>query len=192
MDERTESARERYMLTRGQVAKRLGRSVATVRRMEGHELHPKRDADGVLRFDPAEVQRARVRRDGRGVRGRRAWLDKTLDERESTLIDYDFDDDRAMQDDRSATEVRVADERIRTAVEEALARRDEQDRKRREDEVRRADEERRRGAEEELAEFVRVQGELFDMIASCSRSELQRLLRDPEFSEALESVLSAR
>jgi len=43
------------MLTRAGVAKRLGRSLATVRRMEGTELHPSVDDRGVHRFDPDEV-----------------------------------------------------------------------------------------------------------------------------------------
>lgn len=45
------------MLTRSGVAKRLGKSIATVRRMEGAELHPIRDARGVLRFSVGEVER---------------------------------------------------------------------------------------------------------------------------------------
>ena len=55
------------MLTRSQVAKRLGRSIATVRRMEGHELFPTKDERGVHRFDAEEV--AKVARCG-GVRAR--------------------------------------------------------------------------------------------------------------------------
>jgi len=43
------------MLTRSQVARRLGKSVATVRRLEGMELYPRRDWRGVWRFDEAEV-----------------------------------------------------------------------------------------------------------------------------------------
>lgn len=43
------------MLTRSQVARRIGRSLATVRRLEGKELHPRSDARGVNRFDPGEV-----------------------------------------------------------------------------------------------------------------------------------------
>jgi hypothetical protein len=43
------------MLTRSGVAKRLGKSIATVRRMEGVELHPTLGADGVHLFDPGEV-----------------------------------------------------------------------------------------------------------------------------------------
>lgn len=45
------------MLTRAQVAKRLGKSIATVRRLEGDQLHPRRDEAGINRFDAAEVNR---------------------------------------------------------------------------------------------------------------------------------------
>jgi hypothetical protein len=45
------------MLTRAQVARRLGKSIATVRRLEGDQLHPRRDDAGVYRFDSAEVDR---------------------------------------------------------------------------------------------------------------------------------------
>ena len=47
------------MLTRAGVAKRLGRSIATVRRLEGVELHPWVDERGVHRFDAAEVELVR-------------------------------------------------------------------------------------------------------------------------------------
>lgn len=50
------------MLTRAGVAKRLGRSLATVRRMEGTDLHPDVDDRGIHRFDPAEVEEV-ARRD---------------------------------------------------------------------------------------------------------------------------------
>ena len=43
------------MLTRSGVAKRLGKSIATVRRMEGVELHPTLGTDGVHLFEPGEV-----------------------------------------------------------------------------------------------------------------------------------------
>jgi hypothetical protein len=46
------------MLTRSGVAKRLGKSIATVRRMEGVELHPTRGSNGVHLFDPDEVDAA--------------------------------------------------------------------------------------------------------------------------------------
>jgi hypothetical protein len=43
-------------MTRKQVARRLGKSIATVRRIEGMLLHPARDERGVHRFDPDEVE----------------------------------------------------------------------------------------------------------------------------------------
>lgn len=45
------------LVTRKQVAQRLGKSLATVRRMEGVLLHPTQDARGVNQFDPTEVER---------------------------------------------------------------------------------------------------------------------------------------
>lgn len=43
-------------MTRTQVARRLGKSLATVRRIEGVLLHPTQDARGVHRFDSGEVE----------------------------------------------------------------------------------------------------------------------------------------
>src|SRR5688572_10799787 len=64
------------MLTRRGVAKQLGKSVATVRRLEGSELHPTADACGVHRFPRAQVERLRRRiRDGQAVSAARGeWL----------------------------------------------------------------------------------------------------------------------
>lgn len=42
-------------LTRSEVAHHLGVSITTVRRMEGHQLHPSTDARGVHVFERAEV-----------------------------------------------------------------------------------------------------------------------------------------
>jgi len=44
------------MLTRSGVAKRLGKSIATVRRLEGHALHPTVDGNGVHRFSDSQVR----------------------------------------------------------------------------------------------------------------------------------------
>jgi hypothetical protein len=43
-------------MTRKQVAVRLGKSIATIRRIEGSLLHPARDDRGVYRFDRDEVE----------------------------------------------------------------------------------------------------------------------------------------
>ncbi|HYO97989.1 MAG TPA: hypothetical protein VER33_25975 [Polyangiaceae bacterium] len=46
-------------MTRGDVARYLRKSVATVRRAEGRYLHPKRDANGVHHFQVDEVKALR-------------------------------------------------------------------------------------------------------------------------------------
>jgi hypothetical protein len=62
--ERTPEARQPSatdaLLTRKQVADRLGISVSAVRRMEGKTLHPVRDDRGRLRFAPTELPRGPV------------------------------------------------------------------------------------------------------------------------------------
>lgn len=60
---------ELEMLTRSQVARRIGRSVATVRRMEGHSLHPDVGPRGLRLFDSDEVEdvAARIARSGRAL-----------------------------------------------------------------------------------------------------------------------------
>ncbi len=51
-------------MTRTDVARRLGKSVATVRRLEGVELHPTVDEGGVHLFEEAEVERLANRLSG--------------------------------------------------------------------------------------------------------------------------------
>ena len=51
-------------MTRGQVAKRLGKSLATVRRIEGVLLHSVQDSYGVHRFDDAQVEALAGRLEG--------------------------------------------------------------------------------------------------------------------------------
>jgi hypothetical protein len=50
----------RGKLTRAEVARRLGVSVTTLRRMEGTKLHPTKRADGVHVFDETEVESVMV------------------------------------------------------------------------------------------------------------------------------------
>ncbi len=49
-------------LTRSEVATVLRVSIATIRRWQGKELHPRRDDTGAYLFDPQEVEAVRVRR----------------------------------------------------------------------------------------------------------------------------------
>src|SRR5262245_56221948 len=53
-------------LTRTEVAKRRGKSVATVRRLAGQVLCPARDWAGVYRFEEWEVERLRTGPGGLG------------------------------------------------------------------------------------------------------------------------------
>lgn len=63
------------MLTRSAVAKRLRRSIATVRRLEGQELFPRRDRNGILRFDESEVAAVTRRlKTGEVPAARGGWL----------------------------------------------------------------------------------------------------------------------
>src|SRR3954464_14090818 len=57
---------------RAQVAKRLGKSVATVRRLEGVELFPTLDDDGTHQFDPAEIELLAAKMD-RGLHPHSPW-----------------------------------------------------------------------------------------------------------------------
>jgi hypothetical protein len=63
------------VLTRSEVAKRLKKSRATVRRLEGVELFPRVDACGVHRFNSNEVDAvARRLRAGEVTAARGNWL----------------------------------------------------------------------------------------------------------------------
>ena len=57
------------VLTRSQVARRIRRSIATVRRMEGRTLHPRLGPRGLRLFDPEEVEAeaARIEQTGRAL-----------------------------------------------------------------------------------------------------------------------------
>ena len=67
-----------HWLTRSQVARRLGKSVATVRRLERSVLQPKRGRAGTWLFDPDAVERlARSPKLAAG-RGRSKWFEQRL------------------------------------------------------------------------------------------------------------------
>src|SRR5215471_18614202 len=125
------------MLTRGQVAKRLGKSIATVRRLEGVELHPQRDAGGVLRFDAREVQRVATRmrhsQHGQSI-GLSARSDRFSAARDADDLEQDDLEDREHR------------ERLRLREEERRAY-DEQRRREREERLRREEEQIRTEAE---------------------------------------------
>lgn len=78
-------------LTRSDVAKLFGESVATIRRREGNSLHPTVGPDGIYRFDPAEVVRALAERPARP-------LDESKEgERDARVFDM-LSDGRGLRD----------------------------------------------------------------------------------------------
>jgi hypothetical protein len=90
------------MLTRSEVARRIGRSVATVRRMEGRSLHPESGPRGVRNFDPDEVDYVaeRIARSGRAL--------------DDDLPDFRASRDAEGRDERSQGK----DEQLREALRE--------------------------------------------------------------------------
>jgi len=98
------------MLTRSQVAKRLGRSIATVRRLEGSALHPIQDRDGVHRFSAREVDAVKH---GRSSLPAVQWPPAT---------DDSCDDDPPFEPKRSPQVARLDEaRRVETDLREQLA-----------------------------------------------------------------------
>jgi hypothetical protein len=81
------------MITRAQVARRLGKSIATVRRLEGHALHPCLDDSGVHRFDPEEVERLRQEGGTRTEPAAAEWL-QVHGDRRGTVNPQDSKEDK--------------------------------------------------------------------------------------------------
>lgn len=183
------------MLTRAQVAKRLGRSIATVRRLEGVALHPVLDSDGIHRFDPDEVERVAER--GRvlpaGVGGcdaaRSRWFAAELDRRRHGLDDDDDGDDN---DDEAQDEVWERREAQLARLEE-LAREREQELEARELSVGERELAMRPEREEMAAEVLRrdqefrrvVRGQVSDLIDELDRlppAVLAKILSDEDLA----------
>jgi hypothetical protein len=148
------------MLTRSGVAKRLGKSMATVRRMEGVELFPTRDERGVNWFEPEEVER--VARGDRSLR--RAPKPHRIANLEALRANADESDSEPDHDQSWEDWKRERPEQ---------AERRELERERRE--AREAEERRRH--EEELAEQAlwRLQIEVCEFIGSLTPREVRRL-----------------
>jgi hypothetical protein len=191
------------MLTRGQVAKRLGKSIATVRRMEGRALHPKRDQKGVLRFDPAEVESV-VRQPSRpGVEqprqnsGRQSrWFELELSSRHDEDEDCDVEEQareelgEAEEARSKELERRAIEGHTRKAAEEAV-RQEFARREREEDERRRAEQIRgeQQLREADAAQDLAAKTDLLFFLETRSDREVRRLMRDPEFAAIVDAVL---
>jgi hypothetical protein len=156
------------MLTRSGVAKRLGKSIATVRRMEGHELHPVKDENGVHRFDPEEVAEvARSRRSESVADDSEAQLEQVQQERVAEELDW-----LQWQRQQRAEWARREEERVREEV-------------RRRAELQ-AELERRR-EEHARQELVTAQVELLETVESLTPRDWSRL--DESEREELEALL---
>ena len=162
------------MMTRGQVARRLGKSIATVRRLEGTQLHPRRDASGVLRFDPNEVERvARALGRGGGAPGvpgmRSRWFD-ALDDDE---VEDPEDVEHRERLQKLEAEANAAAEARRAAEAERLRREEREEHAR---------------LRELQLHAARQLSSLSGLIGSCSPRELRILSRDPEISVLLKAL----
>ena len=169
------------MLKRSHVAKRLGRSLATVRRLEGVELHPIIDGDGVHLFDEAEVDEV-ARRGRRGpsddgsatsptTHAPSAWLKAELARRA-----------REDGEDRE----HAARLQAQRAELEALDRQRAEER----DRLQRIREnEERRGQIAARAHLDAIREDVALLLADASPRELRRIARDPGLMDDLERIL---
>lgn len=172
------------MLTRSQVAQRIGRSVATVRKMEGAVLHPRVDQHGVYRFAPEEVEAvaARIRATGRA-------LDAAPFEARSasSAVPPDYFElfAKKVNEDDSLTEREEEFERI-TSERDELRRALEGERRAREQlETRDA-----QRAREEAAATTAMALNLLDDLESLSLRQRRRILREePDILETVEALL---
>ena len=172
------------MLTRSDVAKRLGKCIATVRRMEGVELHPVRDERGVNRFDPDEVEAAAAGRAGEGAIHRAGWsspgdpteyFEDPLERRRDDQGERLYREIAEARDDAElwARRTREEFEAAKAERERAAQLREEATR-----ELREQQQALRQQVEEcELAQRV------LNMVAQCSNRELRELMRHREFRE---------
>jgi hypothetical protein len=113
------------MLTRAGVARRLRKSIATVRRMEGLDLHPTVDGHGVHYFDVREVDAVRSRRPDSGERP--PWP-RARDQRRSARP-TEYEDAGDLDEERASSEaVEEARRWAEQARADARAIREERDR----------------------------------------------------------------
>ena len=172
------------MLKRSHVAKRLGRSLATVRRLEGVELHPIIDEDGVHLFDEAEVDEVAMRGrrdpsdDGSAASPTKhapsAWLRAELAR-------------RAREDDEDREH--TARLQAQRAELEALDRQRAEERDRRQ-RIRETEERRAHAAARARLDAIREDVAL--LLADASPRELRRIARDPRLMHDLERILGGQ
>ena len=144
---------------RAQVARRLGKSVATVRRLQGVELFPTLDEDGTHHFDPAEVELLAAKMD-RGLRPHSPWLRAEIAHRAEE------------EADERAHAARLAQQRAEAdAFHGSLA-------ERKANEERDQREHQRRALEQARAQLESVRQDLALDVARASPRDLRRLAND--------------
>lgn len=104
-------------LTRSQVARRLGKSVATIRRLEGHVLFPSQDWRGVHWFDDWEVEQLRERPARACAYARSEWFESR--QKQSKTSATPSTNHMAQSDQRAVDETTNAD--VLVGVLEVLA-----------------------------------------------------------------------
>jgi hypothetical protein len=155
-------------MRRAQVAKRIGKSVATVRRLEGTELFPTVDEDGTHRFDPAEVEAFAARLD-RSTRPQSSWLRAELARRAEEAEDRDHAARLERQRvDTEAFHRTLAEQRARG--QRTLEERDQ------------------RTLAEARARLDAVRRDLAIEIASASPRHLRRITSDQAFMRTMEDL----
>lgn len=156
-------------MRRAQFAKRIGKSVATVRRLEGTKLFPTVDEDGTHRFDPAEVEAFAARMD-RGTRPQSSWLRAELARRAEEEAE---DRDHVARLERQ----RVDTEAFHRTLAEQRARGQ-----------RTLEEREQRTLAEARANLDAVQRDLALEIAGASPRHLRRIASDQAFMRTMEDL----
>ena len=151
------------------MAKRLGKSVATVRRLEGVELFPTLDEDGTHQFDPAEVELLAARMD-RGLRSHSPWLRAELARRAEEEAD-----------EREHAALLARQRAEADALHGSLA-------ERRAHEERDQREHQRRALEQARAQLESVRQDLALEVARASPRDLRGLANDRAFMRTLEDL----
>ena len=178
-------------ITRGEVAKLLGKSVATVRRMEGSELHPTVDTKGVNRFAPDDVARvaAQKQKSSRTTTrsSRTEWFDDELKLRKEN---DEYWARRKEQREREFAEWESGEGERRRAAEQwqrdRQAKAIEESERTREETARRASAER---ASRDSRGLRTQAAELLGGIDGMSERQLRRAARDGELLDSLDRLL---
>jgi hypothetical protein len=172
------------MLKRSHVAKRLGKSLATVRRLEGVELHPVIGENGVHLFDETEVDEV-------AMRGRRGPSDNGSAASPTTHAPSAWL--RAELARRAREEGEDGEHAARLQAQRAEIEALDQQRAEERDRVQRIREnEERRAQAAARAHLDTIREDVALLLADASPRELRRIARDPRLMHDLERILGGQ